>query len=415
MGLFEIIAVLLTFAGIFNFLNYRYIKLPSTVGVMLISLVFSIALMVLWRFGIGLEKQEMHTLISSIDFERVMLGGLLGLLLFAGALHVDLNRLMEKKAEIVTLALFGVLTSTFIVGSLTWLMVTALGISLDYLSCLLFGALISPTDPIAVLGILKRIGIPESLETKIAGESLFNDGIGVVVFITILEIATGAGGVSPLGVIALFTREVLGGLLFGFAAGWIAYRMLKVVDDYKVEVLLTIALTVGTYSLASSFHLSGPLAIVVAGLLIGNHGRRFAMSERTREHLDDFWELVDEILNIILFLLIGLEILVIPHSGQYLAAMVLAVPVVLFARFVSVAIPVASMKPFTQFSDHVVKILTWGGLRGGISVALALSLPRGSEREAILSMTYAVVLFSVLVQGLTIGPFIKRLKAGGAA
>jgi CPA1 family monovalent cation:H+ antiporter len=409
MEIFNIIAVLVTFAAVVNFLNYRYIKLPSTVGVLLISLVISILLMVLWSYGIGIEKQHMHALIGSINFQEVMLGVLLSLLLFAGALQVDYNRLVEYKIEIISLALFGVLLSTFIIGSLTYLIFNILDLNISYIYCLLFGALISPTDPIAVLGILKRLGIPKSLEIKIAGESLFNDGIGVVLFMTILEAAVRGGHVRPIAVVALFAREVAGGLVFGFVAGWMTYRMLKVVDDYKVEVLLTIALALGAYSLASSVHISGPLAIVVAGLLIGNHGRQFAMTEKTKEHLDNFWELVDEILNIILFLLIGLEVLVIQNAGKYFAIIVLVIPVVLSARFISVAIPIIIMKSFKRLTDHGVKILTWGGLRGGISVAMALSLPRGNEREVIVTMTYAVVIFSVLVQGLTINPLIKRL------
>lgn len=409
MGIFEIIAVLVTFAGVFNYINYRYIKLPSTVGVMLISLIFSMGLMVLWGFGVGIEKQQMHLFITSVDFEKVMLGALLGLLLFAGALHVDFNKLVANKVEIVVLALCGVLISTFIVGTLTYYMSNALDLPLTYPDCLLFGALISPTDPIAVLDILKRLGIPETLEIKIAGESLFNDGIGVVVFVTILEATRGGSPVHPLAVLTLFAKEVLGGLLFGSAAGWIAYRMLKVVDDYKVEILLTLALAFGAYAFSSTIHISGPLAIVAAGLLIGNHGRQFAMSEKTKQHLDDFWELVDEILNIILFLLIGLEVLVIQITGKYLLAMVLIIPVVLSARFLSVVIPVTIMKPFRKFTDHVVKILTWGGLRGGISVAMALSLPRGDKRDMIVTLTYAVVIFSVFVQGLTISPLIRKL------
>jgi len=410
--IFNIIAVLVTFAAVVNFLNYRYIRLPSTVGVLLISLVISVLLMVLWSYGVGIEKQHMHALIDNINFQEVMLGVLLSLLLFAGALKVDYNKLVEYKIEIISLALFGVLLSTFIIGSLTYLIFNILDLNISYIYCLLFGALISPTDPIAVLGILKRLGIPKSLEIKIAGESLFNDGIGVVLFMTILEAAVRGGHVRPIAVVTLFAREVAGGLVFGFVAGWITYRMLKVVDDYKVEVLLTIALAVGAYSLASSIQISGPLAIVVAGLLIGNHGRQFAMSEKTKEHLDNFWELVDEILNIILFLLIGLEVLIIQNAGKYFAIIVLVIPVVLSARFISVAIPISIMKPFKRLTDHGVKILTWGGLRGGISVAMALSLPRGHERDVIVTMTYAVVIFSVLVQGLTINPLIKRLGYG---
>jgi len=408
MEIIDIIAILLTLAAVFSYLNSQYVKMPPSSGVMLISLILSITLMVLWSFGIALQKHDTLMLMRSINFEKVMLGALLGLLLFAGALHVDLNRLIEKKLEIGVLATVGVLLSTFITGSLSYMLLDILGLHLSFIYCLLFGSLIAPTDPIAVLSILKRLGISRSLETKISGESLFNDGIGVVVFITILGIATSGKEISAGGITLLFLKEVVGGVGIGALFGWIAYRMLKSIDNYSVEAMITAALATGLYSLSHSIHVSGPLAVVTAGLLIGNHGRRFAMSDHTREHLDNFWELIDEILNTLLFVLIGLEVIIIPMSGGNLLAMVLIIPIVILARFISVGIPVSLLKQFKKFSKNVIKILTWGGLRGGISVALALSLPPGSERDIILPMTYAVVVFSVLIQGPTVGLFIRK-------
>ena len=308
---------------------------------------------------------------------------------------------------ITILASVGVLSSTFIIGGLSWWLLGLLGTPIPFLYCMLFGALISPTDPIAVLGILKTANVSKSLETKIAGESLFNDGVGVVVFLVLLGIAT-SGEVSASGVALLFAEEAIGGALFGLAIGWLAYRMLASVDNYQVEILITLALVMGGYTLAGALHLSGPIAIVVAGLLIGNHGRMFAMSNRTREHLDAFWELLDEILNAVLFVLIGLEVLALEFQSAWLIAGVALIPSVLFARFVSVGLPLSVMRRRRSFSRHAVKILTWGGLRGGISVALALSLPAGAERDLILAVTYVVVVFSILVQGLTVGRLIRR-------
>ena len=266
--------------------------------------------------------------------------------------------------------------------------------------------MISPTDPIAVLGILKKAGVPESLETKICGESLFNDGVAVVVFLVLLQIAAGAHDITAGTVAWLFAKEALGGIIYGLAIGGIAYKMLKSVDNYKVEVLITLALVAGGYALADALHLSGPIAIVVAGLLIGNRGRLLAMSDRTRKHLDNFWELVDEVLNVVLFVLIGLEVLVLSWNQSYLVAGALLIPLLLLSRFVSVALPIAFMRRFRTFSANVIIILTWGGLRGGISVALALSLPPGRERDIILTITYTVVIFSIIVQGLTIGKLV---------
>ncbi len=406
MKLFNILAALLTISALFSYLNHRFIKLPTTIGVMVISLLGSLGIVFLGMFGIGFEEEALK-LVQSIDFNETLLHGMLSFLLFAGALHIDINRLAGQKWIIITLATVGTVASTFIVGLTTWVILEQLGMSVSLIYCLLFGALISPTDPIAVLGILKQAGVPESLETKICGESLFNDGIAVVVFIVLLQIATGNDSVSIDMVLRLFAREAGGGVIYGLMIGFAAYKMLKSVDNYQVEVLITLALVAGGYALADRLHVSGPLAIVVAGLLIGNHGRLLAMSDRTRVHLDTFWELVDEVLNVVLFVLIGLEVLVLSWNSSYLVAGLLIIPLLLLIRFICVAIPVKIMSMFRSFSPNVIKILTWGGLRGGISVALALSLPAGSERDILLTMTYLVVVFSIMVQGLTVGKLIK--------
>ena len=408
MDLFTILAVLITLTAVFSYVNYRFIGLPTTIGVMLIALLMSLALIILDAFGVALREQA-DLLLRSIDFDEALLQGMLSFLLFAGALHVNINDLFERKWTIGTLATLGVLVSTFLIGTMTWLVLGWLGVPLGYVYCLLFGALISPTDPIAVLGILKTAGAPKSLETKITGESLFNDGVGVVIFLIILEIATGSGEVTVGHIGLLFVQEAVGGALFGLVIGYAAYRMLKQVDNYQVELLITIALVTGGYALAMAWHLSGPIAIVVAGLLMGNHGRRLAMSEKTRRHLDIFWELVDEVLNGVLFVLIGLEVLVLVLTESYLLAGLLLIPLVLLARFIAVSIPVTVLRPFRDFDPGAIRIMTWGGLRGGISVALALSLPLGPERDAILAITYAIVVFSILVQGLTIGRLVKSV------
>jgi len=416
MSFFEIIAVLITLSALFSYINFKLLKLPTTIGLMAMALVLSLGLNIAGMFWPSLATYATHFL-GLIDFNQALLHGMLAFLLFAGALHVNINQLSDQKAAIAVLSFIGTLLSTFIVGSLMFFLLNALDIKLPFIYCLLFGSLISPTDPIAVMGILKTLGTPKNLETKIAGESLFNDGIGVVLFIGILEIATGSHDISASHLLLLFVTETFGGALFGFVLGYIAYRMLKSVDNYQVEILISLALVMGGYTLAERLHLSAPIAMVVAGLLIGNHGRAKAMSENTREHLDTFWELLDEILNAVLFVLIGLEVLALTVSKHYLIDGLIAIPVVLLARGISVGIPLTWMRRKREFVPHSIKILTWGGLRGGISVALALSLNNsiGTENafafEAILRMTYMVVIFSILIQGLTIGPLVKKLLA----
>lgn len=403
MELLEIFSVLVVLAAVFSYVNHRFLRLPTTIGVMAIALAFSVGLVALgWAGFPGIEGRA-ELILERIDFNLTLMHGMLSFLLFAGALHVNLDDLARLKWIVGSLATFGVITSTLLVGSLTWFAFHAIDLELPFLYCLLFGALISPTDPIAVLGILKTLGAPKSLETKITGESLFNDGVGIVVFLALLGMVGGREhSVTLVDLELLFIQEAFGGIVLGLALGWVAYRLLATVDNYQVEILLSLALVMGGYSLATRLHTSGALAVVVAGLLIGNHGRRFAMSDRTREHLDTFWELVDELMNAVLFVLIGLEVLVMTFTLHHLVAAAFVIPIVLFARFLSVSVPIGVFGFRRDLTPGVVRMLTWGGLRGGISIALALSLPAGPERTVILSITYAVVVFSILVQGLTL-------------
>ena len=404
---YQLIAAIISGAALFSYFNHRWLKLPTTIGVMLIGMVFSLALLALRWLGLPLADQ-VAALINSVDFEATLMQGMLSFLLFAGALHVNLADLAAQKWIIGLLATLGVMTSTLLVGSGLWLLLPLFNLSLPYLYCLLFGALISPTDPIAVMALLKSAGVSKSLETKIAGESLFNDGVGVVLFMVLLGLASGAADLSAGSVLLLFVEEVFGGILFGLGLGFVAYRMLAGVDNYQVEVLLTLGLVTGGYALASHWHLSGPITVVVAGLLVGNHGRMLAMSDTTRQHLDSFWELVDEVLNVVLFLLLGIELLVITLVPAWAPLTLLTILLVLSSRFISISIPLLGLGRLRAFSPGALPILTWGGLRGGISVALALSLPAGDERGLLLTLTYAVVVFSIFVQGLTVGRLARH-------
>jgi CPA1 family monovalent cation:H+ antiporter len=402
MSVIDSLAVLITLTALFSYANYKFIRLPTTIGVMVIALVTSLVMIAIGRTNpaIGAAAQQF---LRKIDFSDALMQGMLSFLLFAGALHIDLTDLSREKWPVGALAIFGVAISTFVFGTAIFYALMWVGQPISFAWSLLFGALISPTDPIAVLGILKSARVSNELEVQIAGESLFNDGIGVVAFLVLRGIALGGHEVGVGHITMLFLEEAVGGVAFGLVIGWLTYLMLKSVDNYQVEMLLTLALVLGGYALASALHTSGPIAIVVAGLLIGNHGREFAMSEKTRQHLDTFWELLDEILNALLFVLIGLEILVLTITREHLAAGALAIPALLLARWISVAIPVGFLSKRTKFTKGSVAIMTWGGLRGGISVALALSLPHGRERDLILAITYLIVVFSIVVQGLTVG------------
>ena len=409
MDLIQTLAALISLAALFSYINHRFVKLPNTIGLLVISLLLSLALIGLGKIGVPLESYAV-SLLEQVDFNKALMQGMLSALLFAGALHVSLESLKENKWLVAVLASVGVISSTFMVGFASFYIFQWFGLNIPLIYCLLFGSLIAPTDPIAVLGILKHLGAPKSLETKIAGESLFNDGIAVVVFLVLLGIATAGEGSDPITastVVILFLQEAVGGVGFGLITGYIVFRMLASIDSYQVEILLTLGLVFGGYALASALHISGPIFVVVAGLLIGNRGRKHAMSDRTREHLDDFWELIDEVLNAVLFVLIGLEVLVLSFDITYLYAGLVMIPLTLGARFISVGIPVSIMKLRKTFTPNVIRILTWGGLRGGISIALALTLPAGEAREALLVITYVVVIFSIIVQGLTVGKLIK--------
>ena len=400
MTLIHTLTILICLAALFSYVNHRLLKLPMTIGLMAVSLVFSLILLVLGKLGFGVEA-EAQRFIGAIDFNEALMHGMLGFLLFAGALHVKLDELLDLKWVIGTLAVIGTILSSLLIGGLSYVVFALVGLPLPFLYCLLFGALISPTDPIAVMGVLRQARLPKALEMKIVGESLFNDGVGVVIFLVVLNLVP-KETVHVTDVLVLFAEEALGGAALGLALGYIAYGMLRSVDNYQVEILITLAVVMGSFGLADLLHTSGPIAVVVAGLLIGNYGRQWAMSETTREHLDNFWELLDELLNAVLFVLIGLEVLVLSFQQPYLIAGLVAIPLVLAARWITVVLQVKGFSFVREFNEKTIRILTWGGLRGGISVALALSLPPGSSRDALVTITYAVVVFSILVQGLTI-------------
>lgn len=425
MSFFSLVSILVALAAVSSYVNYRYIKLPTTVGVMLVALVASLTLVLIGPYAGGFREQA-ATLVSQIDFNQVVLHGMLAFLLFAGSIQVSIEELGREWLPVSLLAVFGTLVSTCIVGGATWLVLGWLGLGIPFLHALLFGALISPTDPIAVLGIMKSVGAPRQLEVQVAGESLFNDGLGVVVFLVLLQLA-GLGGDAGSGtseslsidvgeVAMLLLVEVGGALVLALTAGMVTYQMLRRVDNYQVEILLTLALAMGLYALADALHLSAPIAVVIAGLFVGNRGRALAMTEKTREHVDTFWELIDEILNVVLFLLIGLELLVLPIESGWLVAGVLAIPVVLGARWLSVAAIMGPLSWVKVQSKGAIPVLTWGGLRGAISVAMALSLPASSDsRSLVLTLTYFVVVFSILVQGLTVGRVIRMTSGPTAA
>ncbi len=423
MNFLDASAILLTLAAVFGYVNHRFIKLPTTIGIMLIGLFFSILVILFGDHFLVISNAADH-FVESIDFDTTLMQGMLSYLLFAGALHVNINDLKDQKRLVAILASLGVILSTFLVGGAFYYLFPLFGHQVPFIWCLVFGSMVAPTDPVAVLGILKSAKAPKSLETKITGESLFNDGVGVVVYLALLGLAVNSGdhgghGGDPhgshgdsgaLGIAKLFLFEAGGGVLWGAATGLAAYYLIRSIDNYQIEVLITLALVTGGYRAASAMHISGPLAMVVAGLMIGNQGRLLAMSDVTRAHLDKFWELVDEILNAVLFLLIGLELFVLKLSGPAITAGLVAILIGLTARFLAVWLPVTLLKHTRTFSPGVIRVLTWGGIRGGISVALALGLPKDNDyRDLFLVMTYVVVIFSIAVQGLTLGPVIRKL------
>jgi len=411
MDAYLIATILILLSGVFGYINTRFLKLPNTIGLMVITIVFTLIVIALSYIDptiLNLEKE----IIAEIDFREVLLDEMLSFLLFAGALHTNFKQLKIQRWPVLLFSTFGVLTSTFLVGIAMYYVVQLVGMPIDFIYCLLFGALISPTDPIAVLGILKKANVPKKLETKIVGESLFNDGVGVVVFLTIFQIASfGTSNIEAFDVVQLFVKEVFGGIVLGLLLGWVTYRLLKSIDDYHIEVIITLAAVMGGTVLAQKLHLSAPLAMVTAGLIVGNDTvRDTAMSVTTERYVDKFWELIDILLNAILFVLIGMEMLVLVIEGNYVYAGLLAVPVILICRYISLLIPINLFKKKLDFVPNTNLIMTWGGLRGGISIALALGLTHEMHRDLFLVITYIVVIFSIIVQGLTVGKLVEKLK-----
>lgn len=410
MDYYTIATVLIVLSAIFGYINVRFLELPNTIGLMLITIVFTVLVLILSYFDPTLYLHE-REFIGKIDFKTVLLDMMLSFMLFAGALHTNFQQLKIQRKPILAFATLGTLISTFLVGVFVYYGLKVINLDTDFIYCLLFGALISPTDPIAVLGILKKVGAPKKLETKIVGESLFNDGVGVVVFVAIFSIASkGMEHFSPTHTALEFIQEVGGGLLLGGLLGYITYILLKSIDDYDTEVIITIAAVMGGTLLAHKLHISAPLAMVTAGLIVGNDTiRQTAMSETTELYVDKFWELVDVLLNTILFVMIGMELIVLTFEKEYFLAGILAIPALLFARYLSLMLPIKFYAKKLEFIKHTNIIMTWGGLRGGISIALALSLTAEMQRDLFLVMTYTVVVFSIIGQGLTVGKLIKKL------
>ena len=410
MDFYVIATILIVLSALFGYINVRFLELPNTIGLMLITIVFTIIIFAFSYFDSTLLDKE-RELIGNIDFGSLLLDVMLSFLLFAGALHTNFQQLKIQRKPILAFATLGTLISTFLVGIFVFFGLKVINLHTDFIYCLLFGALISPTDPIAVLGILKKVGAPKKLETKIVGESLFNDGVGVVIFITIYGIASKGMEHFSLAHTGLeFLKEVGGGLLLGGLLGYGTYILLKSIDDYDTEVIITIAAVMGGTLLAQKLHISAPLAMVVAGLVVGNDTiRESSMSEVTEQYVDKFWELVDVLLNTILFVMIGMELLVLTFEKEYFLAGILAIPAILFARYLSLLLPIKFYKKRLDFVKNTNALMTWGGLRGGISIALALSLTPEMHKDLFLVMTYTVVVFSIIGQGLTVGKLIKKL------
>lgn len=413
LSAFDLIAILLVLTAIFAWLNHVLIGLPHAIGLLVMGLVSSLIL-------IGVEialpevslYEDLRRLLRQIDFQEAVLNGMLAFLLFAGALHVNLAVLRSRAWAVGVMATAGVLISTLVIGCGFWWLSALLGAAVPFAWSLVFGALISPTDPVAVLSTLKSVSVPTTLEADMAGESLFNDGVGVVLFTVVVAIASGqSGGAVDIGEVArLFLYEALGGAILGLLSGYVAYRATRAIDDYPIETLISLALVMGTYALASKLHMSGPIAVVVAGILIGNRGPLDAMSDETQRYLFSFWTLVDEVLNSVLFLLIGLEVLVLSFDRSFLWPAISVIPLVLLARFLAVSIPVMTLRSRIDFVRGTITVLTWGGLRGGISIALALSLPGVAEKPILLAATYAAVVFTIVVQGLSLKAVVRRVS-----
>ncbi|MBU2146831.1 MAG: sodium:proton antiporter [Alphaproteobacteria bacterium] len=412
MSAFDLIALLLVLTATFGWINHRFIKLPNTIGMLVMGLASSLLLI---AFELSVPEislyEDLTQLVGEFDFQNTVLNGMLAFLLFAGALHVDLGLLRMRAAVVGTMATLGVLISTAVVGLGFWGFAQLVGVDISLPWAMVFGALISPTDPVAVLSTLKAVRVPKSLEVDMIGESLFNDGVGVVIFAVILSLAVGlqGGAVDLAHVAELFVVEALGGALLGLIAGYIAYRAMLAIDDYPIEVLISLALVTGAYALAAKLHLSGPIAVVVGGLLIGNRGAALAMSDETQRYLFGFWTLIDEMLNSVLFLLIGLEVLVLRYDPSFVWLALVSIPLVLLGRLLAVSMPVLALSARQDFVRGTIPVLVWGGLRGGISVALALSIPEVAEKSVLLAATYTVVVFTIVVQGLSLRRLVQRV------
>lgn len=415
MTFLQIASLLIVLAGAFGAINYLFLKLPSSIGILVVALIASVVVIGLDAIWPAMSVEEtIRATVLSVDFSGALLEGMLGMLLFAGAMHVKISDLRAQWRVVVLMATMGVALSTVIFGiGFSWLT------GMPILIALTFGALISPTDPVAVLGVLRQASLRKSLETKIAGESLFNDGVGYVVFLVLsgLAFATttghadvhGSSESAVMGASILFAQEAMGGAILGIVLGWLTFRVMRLIDDYSLEVLITLGLALGGYALAVALHVSAPIMAVCAGLLIGDVGSQYGMSDETRKYVDAFWKMIDEILNAVLFLMIGFEVFAIAFDSTSVMAGAAAIVLALIARFAAVAVPVTVLKPFRSFSPGVIPIMTWGGLKGGISVALALSLPDGEWKPLILTATYMVVIFSIIIQGLTVAPLAKRV------
>ncbi len=407
MDFFHLLSVLIVLSAGFAYINFRYFKLPSSIGLMIISLLFSITMIVGGTFFLPF-KNMVSAQLSAINFSELLLEILLSFMLFAGAIHLKYKELRSESLSVILFATISVVISTVIIGYSSYFLLGIFGIKVQLIHAMLFGSLISPTDPIAVLSIIKKAGISKSLETKIAGESLFNDGVAVVIFITILQLAKPGTNLDFQNVSIFFLTEAFGGLLLGVIIGYAGYKLLASIDNYQVEVLITLAIVMGGYTLAHFIHVSGPLAMVTAGLITGNHGKNFGMSELTKEYIDKFWELIDEILNALLFVLIGLELILVQTNRMVLLVAFILIIIVLCARYISILIPSVFISLKEKVSHGTIIIMTWGGLRGGISIALALSIPPSFQKDIWTTLTYVIVCFSIIVQGLTIGALSKQ-------
>ena len=411
MELYYSFSVLIVLAAIFSYINYRVLKLPSTIGIMVIAIIVSVVLVASGDNFLPKTTSHLTELVHSLDFTEVLMGAMLNFLLFAGGIHVNIKDLKEQFGPVVMFSTVGVIISTFAVGFGVYYLLPLVGVQMPLIYCIVFGALISPTDPVAVLSILKQANVSNALKTKVAGESLFNDGMAVVVFTVVLQIAVGKQidlNVENIGL--LLIREAGGGLLLGVLLGFSASRALRVVDDYIISVLITLAVVMGGYLIARELHISAPLAMVAAGLFMGNFSESFKMKSETQDYLIKFWELIDEIMNAVLFLFIGFELLLIKDLNEYLIAGGICIMIVLLARWIAIFVPTKFMAFKYRFSPQTVKVLVWGGIRGGVSIALALSIPVNEYSQIIISITYCVVVFSIIVQGLTIGKVANPKK-----